>query len=169
MKQIIWSSETFYDEEARAEYENNQRQFLEDEDYCVSDPEWNEVVQGYLMDERHNLDKEVDGVIIAFADLGLWQGRRQGYRIYDHNISSIFKATEDENEWFGDGCDIRSRHIHHDGTNHVLYRIVPTREAAELVAEMIYDHELDEAGFIKCTKSLYPYVADIYGWPLLKT
>lgn len=76
MKQIIWSSETFYDDTARAVYQDSQRDFLEDEEYYVADPEWSEVVQGFLDDERNNLNCDVDGIIIAFADLGLWHGRR---------------------------------------------------------------------------------------------
>lgn len=166
MKQIIWSSETFYDDTARAVYQDSQRDFLEDEEYYVADPEWSEVVQGFLDDERNNLNCDVDGIIIAFADLGLWHGRRQGFKIYDTNIATILKSSEDENEWYGDGKDIRSRHIHHDGTNYVLYRIVPDMEAAELVGEMIYNREINEDEFIKCTESLYPYVAEIYDWPL---
>ena len=39
-------------------------------------------------------------------------------------------------------------------------------EAAELVGEMIYNREINEDEFIKCTESLYPYVAEIYDWPL---
>ena len=53
---------------------------------------------------------------------------------------------------------------HHDGTNYVLYRVAKSREDAERIADKIYNLEIDEAGFRKLTRSLYPYVADIYGW-----
>lgn len=125
-KQIIWSSDYYMNDEAREEYENSQRELLDDDGYSVSDRIWTEVVDGYLSDERMNLDQKVDGVIIAFADLGLWRGRRQGYRILGSTINDIFRVSEDDNEWYGDGFNIRGRLTHHDGTHHVLYRVVKT-------------------------------------------
>lgn len=163
-KQIIWSSDYYMNDEAREEYENSQREILDDEDYTVSDHHWADVVDGYLGDERMNLDKQVDGIIIAFADLGLWNGRRQGYKILGSIINSIFSVSEDDNEWYGDGYNIRGRLTHHDGTHHVLYRVAKDRDEAERIAGQIYNREIDEAGFRKRTRSLYPYVADIYGW-----
>lgn len=81
MKQIIWSNDSRIDDEAREYYQNFQREQLEDDCYMVSDEEWGEEVNSWLDDERFNLNKEVDGVIIAFGDLGFWYGRRQGYQI----------------------------------------------------------------------------------------
>jgi len=40
----------------------------------VSDEEWSDEVYNELGDERQNLNKDVNGVIIAFGDLGLWNG-----------------------------------------------------------------------------------------------
>lgn len=40
MKLIIWSSEYLFDAKAREEYKNSQRNILDDEDYNVSDTEW---------------------------------------------------------------------------------------------------------------------------------
>lgn len=163
-KQIIWSNDLFVDDEAREAYEEAQREFLEDDEYEVSDREWAEVVNEYLSDERMNLNKQVDGVIIAFADLGLWRGRRQGFKILGSTINDIFSISEDNNEWFGDGYNIRGTLIHHDGTHYVLYRVAKDRDEAERIAEQIYNLEIDEAGFRKRTRSLYPYVANVYGW-----
>lgn len=54
--------------------------------------------------------------------------------------------------------------IHHDGMNYALYRIAKDRSEAERIADKIYSGEIDEVGFRKRTRSLYPYVADVYGW-----
>ena len=89
MKQIIWSNDSFMDDEAREYYQDCQREYLEDDGYTVSDEEWGEEVYRWLDDERRNLNVQVDGVIIAFGDLGLWQGRRQGYQILGSNIADI--------------------------------------------------------------------------------
>lgn len=164
MKQIIWSSEYLFDDKARKEYESSQRGILDDEDYDVSDAEWAEVVNGNLSDERMNLDKRIDGVVMAFADLGFWNGRRLGYKILGHNINGIFNVSEDDNEWYGDGFNIRGNLTHHDGTHHVLYRVAKDIDEAEHIGELIFNREIDEAGFRKKTRSLYPYVAEIYGW-----
>ena len=163
-KLIIWTSDTYLDDDAREEYQQYQREILENEEYCVTDHEWAEVVDGYLADERMNLDKEVEGVIIAFADVGRWNGRRQGYRILGSTINDIFTISEDNNEWYSDGNNIRGILTHHDASHYVLYRVAKDQETAERIAEQIYNREIDEAGFRKRTRSLHPYVAEVYGW-----
>ena len=69
MKQIIWSSEDRLDDNARERYQEFQREVQDDNTYIVSDEEWADEVYGYLDDERHNLNKHIDGVIMVFADL----------------------------------------------------------------------------------------------------
>lgn len=164
MKQIIWSNDSYFDDKAREYYQDCQREYLEDDGYTVSDEEWGEEVYSWLDDERMNLNVQVDGVIIAFGDLGLWRGRRQGYQILGSNLADILRSSCDGNEWYGDGYNIRARLTHHDGTNYVLYRVAKSREDAERIADKIYNLEIDEKGFRKLTRSLFPYVADVYGW-----
>ena len=76
-KQMIWSSMDMLDDEAREQYQELQREVQEDDTYTVSDAEWADVVSGSLTDERLNLDKKIEGVIIAFASVGTWRGPRQ--------------------------------------------------------------------------------------------
>ena len=71
MKQIIWSNDSYFDDKAREYYQDCQREYLEDDGYTVSDEEWGEEVYSWLDAERMNLNVQVDGVIIAFGDLGL--------------------------------------------------------------------------------------------------
>ena len=73
MKQIIWSNDSYFDDKAREYYQDCQREYLEDDGYTVSYEEWGEEVYSWLDDERRNLNVQVDGVIIAFGDLGLWR------------------------------------------------------------------------------------------------
>ena len=154
MKQIIWSSDALLDETAREYYQNFKREELDDDAYKVS--------------ERQNLNKDVNGVIIAFGDLGLWNGRKQGYQILGDNIAGILQSTQYDAEWYGDGYDIRGRMSHHDGTNYVLYRVAENRDDAERIAAKIYNYEIDENGFRQVTRSLHPYVAAVYGWKTLQ-
>lgn len=161
---MIWSSRALMDDAAKEDYQSSQREMLDDEAYEVSDEEWAEQVYNWLGDERCNLNKEVDGIIIVFGDLGLWNGRKQGYQILGSNIADILKSQCDDAEWYGDGYNIRGRMDHHDGTNYALYRIAKDRDDAERIAEKIYNREIDEQGFRRRTRSLYPYVAAVYGW-----
>ena len=103
MKQIIWSSDALLDETAREYYQNFKREELDDDAYKVSDEEWSDEVYNELGDERQNLNKDVNGVIIAFGDLGLWNGRKQGYQILGDNIAGILQSTQYDAEWYGDG------------------------------------------------------------------
>ena len=42
--------------------------------------------------------------------------------------------------------------------------IAKDRDEAERIADKIYNREIDEEGFRRRTRSLYPYVAAVYGW-----
>ena len=93
MKQMIWSSQDLLDETAKEYYQDSQREILDDDCYEVSDEEWTEEVYRWLDDERSNLNKEVDGIIVVFGNLGLWNGRRQGYQILGSNIGWAIMAV----------------------------------------------------------------------------
>ena len=164
MKQIIWSNDSYFDDKAREYYQDCQREYLEDDGYTVSDEEWGEEVYSWLDDERMNLNVQVDGVIIAFGDLGLWRGRRQGYQILGSNLADILGSSCDDTEWYGEGYNTRVRRTPPDGAHYVPYLEAKSREDAERIADKIYNLEIDEKGFRKLTRSLYPYVADVYGW-----
>jgi hypothetical protein len=99
-------------------------------DYQLTDEEWADEVYLGLSDERGNLDKKVNGIIIAFADLGLWQGRRNAFQIFGNNIANILHTRCEDAEWYGDAYNIRGILRHHDGTNYVLYRIAKDEETA---------------------------------------
>lgn len=170
-KQLIWTCDSLLDEDARTAYQKSLHECSGDTKHNVTDEDgllslsekWANEVYLWLEDERTNLNKDVNGVIIAFADLGLWYGRRQGYKIIGNNIADILHSSHDA-EWFGDTYNIRGIEYHHDGTNYILYRVAKDMEAAERITEKIYSGEVDEAQFRKMTRSLHPYVAEIYGW-----
>ena len=85
MKHTIWSSDLYSDETARKEYVDLMKD-INGDDYEVSDEDWYEYVNDCLYDERENLNRtDIDGVIVAFADLGFWNGRRNGGKIIGNN------------------------------------------------------------------------------------
>ena len=74
------------DDEAREQYQELQREVQEDDTYTVSDAEWADVVSGSLTDERLNLDKKIEGVIIAFASVGTWRVPNSGQQHCRHPV-----------------------------------------------------------------------------------
>lgn len=165
MRRIIWSSDDLLNNAARADYQSELRKILDDDAYEVGDEEWAEEVYSWLNDQRYNLNRQVNGVIVAFYDFGLWYGRKRGAQILGNNVADILHTSWEYAEWYGDDYNIRSRMICHDGTNYALYRFAKSHKEAEHIVEKIFNHEIDEQSFRKRTCSLYPYVADVYGWP----
>ncbi len=164
IEQIIWDSDSYYDDKYRKAYEADTREMLDDEEYEVSDEEWSERINGDLGDERMNLDVEVNGEIIALASIGRWNGRCAGYNTFGSNVKNILSSDCDTAKWYGDTLNIRGRFAHHDGCNYALYRVAKDAETAERIGNMILCGNMDERKFCKMTKSLLPYVAKVYGW-----
>lgn len=117
-----------------------------------------------LSDERCNLDVEVDGYIVMFASLGLWNGRHDGGKFIGHNVKDILYSDCDYVTWYCDEYNVRCDAIHHDGTNHYLYRVVDSKEKANKILDEFRNGTMTEEKFRRLTKSLRPYVAKVYGW-----
>lgn len=117
-----------------------------------------------LYDERANLDIEVEGVIVAFASLGLWDGRRNGAKVVGTNVRDILSCDCDYMTWYCDPHNVRCDAIHHDGTNQYLYRVAKDRETAVRLVNKIAYEDMTEEAFRKSTRSLRKYVANVYGW-----
>lgn len=117
-----------------------------------------------LSDERCNLDVEVDGYIVMFASLGLWNGRHNGGKFIGHNVKDILYSDCDHVTWYCDEYNVRCDAIHHDGTNHYLYRVVDSKEKMNKILDEFRNETMTEEKFRRLTKSLRPYVAKVYGW-----
>lgn len=117
-----------------------------------------------LDDERSNLKIEVDGYIVAFANLGLWNGRVNAAKIIGTNVKDILYSSCDYVTWYCDVHNVRSEQIHHDGTNYIIYRVAKNKEEAEKLVRLVGYWDMSEEEFRRKTKSLRPYVAKVYGW-----
>lgn len=120
----------------------------------------------YLFDERMNLNKLVDGRILVIGDIGRWNGRSSGYKIIDsRNIKDILYTDCEYVEWYGDGYNIKATAIHHDGINYYEYRVIrEDREINNLLDAIYNGEEISRTKLNYYTRSLYPYVAKVYGW-----
>jgi hypothetical protein len=117
-----------------------------------------------LYDERANLDVPVDGVIVCFADLGLWDGHHQGAKKFGSYVKNILHSNCEFNDWFCDRYNVRCEASHHDGSNSYLYRVARDEEQADRLVQAIAFENMTEEEFRKATRSLRPYVAKVYGW-----
>lgn len=161
----IWNSQDILDEETFKDVRENIAECNDMKAEDVSDEEVYRVWNEYLADEHDNLNKELDGCIIAIADLGFWNGRVQGAMVIGTNLNSIFQGYSCEHhEWYADRYNVKGNFTHHDGTHHVTFRLAKDRDTAlDLVHKYAYEG-MTEAQIMRRTKSIRPYVAKIYGW-----
>ena len=155
-RRIIWTNND-YDEWCEAMADE-----ITDEE--ITPEYYNFCCETNLGDERCNLDVEVDGYIVCFASLGLWNGIHNGAKLVGTNVKDILYDNCDLITWYCDVHNVRCDASHHDGTNHYLYRVADTKEKAERLINKIAFEDMSEEEFRKATKSLRPYVAKVYGW-----
>ena len=165
-KHTIWSSEINLDD-WRDDLISEDPDLTETELYERAD----EINAWYLNDERASLDIKLDDFIIVIADLGLWYGRRRGYReIRTANVSACLYPCLDQSgiEWYVDERkDLCARESHHDGTNYYLYRVwrpETTEWQRQNFMGKIYDGTVTRKDINRYTRRLGDKVAEVYGW-----
>ena len=159
-KRIIWTNNDYNEwrEAMIADMEEGETE--DDFDY----ERYGEYCDVCLYDERANLDIEVDGIIVAFVNLGLWDGRHLGGGIVGTNVKNILHSECDYVDWYCDKYNVLCDASHHDGTNHYIYRVAKNKEQAENLIHKIAYEGMTKEEFFKATKSLRKYVANTYGW-----
>lgn len=115
--------------------------------------------------EKCNLNKTLDGKIIAIADLGLWNGRRSAYKLLGDNLNEVLGFCGcDYISVYYDQYNIKADLYHHDGTNHIEYRELKENTNYEVLLDALYNQEPVSREMIrKYTKSLRPYIKKVYG------
>ena len=130
-----------------------------------------EINGDYLDDERVNLNIQLSQPILVIGDLGLWYGRRSGYKeIESGNIRDCLYADTDYSTWYVDKLgDLRCDAIHHDGTNHYLYRAYKdgVRESQiDLLKDKLYRGIASRADVTRITRRLGDDIARVYGFSI---
>ena len=159
-KMLIWNNTPDFDDwkdDLESEYPDCSERELIDIMY-----ENNEY---WLQDERRNLNIDLPQNILVIATLGLWHGRRQGYRELGNNLSQCLSVCQyDFQEYFVDKFgDLCATDIHHDGTNHYTFRMYKQIEALK---DKIYAGTAEWTDIVKVTRRLGDYAARVYGWKL---
>ena len=174
-KHVIWSNLNLelaeWEDGLREHYEINNLSYdnYDEDDHYNTMCELNNM---YLDDERMNLNKNLSRTIIIIADLGLWHGRRTGYKLINSgNISDCLSdGVCDYREWYVDNKgEMRFTGHHHDGTNHYYYRVAKptaTEDHIDDITNALYNGDTEKAEKLikKYTDRLGDYIGDIYGW-----
>lgn len=132
---------------------------------------WSDYLASYRdyerLDEiRDELNFELPREILIYADLGLWNGRRTGYREIESGVLSQCFYSDYEPTWYVDkDNDLRCIDIHHDGTNYYLYRMYKegiSEEEKDELLENIYRGVATEEDIMELTEPIGPYINKIY-------
>jgi hypothetical protein len=134
---------------------------------------WNfidEQYNSYLEDARINLDIQLNRPIIVIADLGLWDGRKPGYKMINSgNIKDCLYTEGGYTAWYVDKLgDLRADAPHHDGTNYYLYRVFRDNISdtqIENFKNKIYSGKFTREDIVRYTKKLGDYIFQVYGKP----
>lgn len=171
VERIIFDNDIDIDDFKKMEYESFEG---DDEETArldrLTDAQWWDRLADYQSiwfdDERCNLNKETDGVIVAIADLGLWYGRRIGIRVLKSNINSILDTcyNYDNVKVYADQYNVHAELGHHDGTNYVTFRLANDSDTAERLLSMAQSGELTWDYAMRKTKSIVKDVNKIFGW-----
>lgn len=173
-RHIIWSDVSLDPDDWRDDYKD----FLEanelDDDPNNEDELYQWMVEtnaDYLNDERMNLNIQLSQPIIVIGDLGRWNGRVMGYKMIESgNIKDCLYSDTDFTEWYVDKYgDLRADAVHHDGTNHYLYRVFKdgvSDTQIENLKDKIYMGKATRADITRITKRLGDEIAAVYGFPI---
>ena len=162
---LIWSNYCLDYEDWRADLEAEYPELSEDERHYMM----YEINDGYLDDERMNLNIQLPEPILVIADLGLWTGRHSGYKeVISGNIQDCLRSENDYSTWYVDkNGDFRCDDVHHDGINHYLYRVfredASDAQRGELLSK-IYFGTATFADIDRVTRRLGDEIGKVYGW-----
>lgn len=166
-KKVIWSNYNLDYEDWKDFFDDEYPDLDEDKRIDLM----YELNNEYLDDERMNLDIPVSEEIIVLGDLGFWDGRKSGYKeIHGHSIKDCLYTDTDYATWYLDGRgDLCCEAIHHDGTNHYLYRVFKpdvsdTRK--ENFLEKVLRGTVTRADITRTTQRLGDKIAKVYGWKI---
>lgn len=170
---VIWNSDAVDEEFVKSE-----RAEMESVYPNQTDDWWwrfaEETNQEYLNCEKANLSGiEFPKEIIIFAELGLWDGRRQAYRrTHTNRVSDILKTgylrEQSEIEYWVDAYgNLRAEESHHDGTNTYLFRVFKdsvSEETEQFILNKAACGTLTKDDITRYTRRVGKEIADVYGW-----
>lgn len=163
---ILFDSTIRFDDEWLAD-------LAEDYEDGITEDELARVADAALADDFEELCAEFSNVmtdcpIMIIADLGLWSGRKSGYKMVNSRcIADCFKLGDDEFKIYTDRYNLLATGIHHDGVNHYLFREIKpsiSENAFENFLDKLYSGEATSADITRYTRSVRPLITERYGF-----
>jgi hypothetical protein len=112
---------------------------------------------------HHDLINELKQIntneIIAIADLGLWNGRKLGYKVLN-NLEDILYTNCDYIDLYSENGNIKLKGSHHDGTNYIVFREFKdniSEEQKDNFLNKIYNGKCNNKDISRYTKSINVY------------
>lgn len=118
-------------------------------------------------DEKAELKRVSEGVVLAIADLGGWNGRCSGYKELKSLEEVIYSSCDYERLYVDSNGDLRKDESHHDGSNSILYRYWKeglTEQQKENFLNKIYCGECTQKDITRYTRKAGVGIADAFGW-----
>ena len=157
--------EILYQEEVCKEFLSEVNPEIEQTEENVTQEIYYRIDQ-WFEDEILNLNKRLDGRILAIASMGLWNGRKTGYKILGNNLNEVVSCGIgcDEKHVYCDQYNVVAEGYHHDGRNYVEFREIREDKDIDKLLDKIYNQEpVSRAEIRRYTKSLRPYIKKLYG------
>ena len=170
---VIWDSDAVDEEFVR--FERAEKEF----EYPDQTDDWwwefaKETNQEYLNYAKLDLSGiEFPKEIIIFAELGLWNGRKQAYgRTHTNRVSEVLKTgylrgLSNIEYWVDAYGNLRAEESHHDGTNTYLFRVFKdsvSEETEQFILDKAARGILTKDDITRYTHRIGKEIADVYGW-----
>lgn len=126
----------------------------------IYDPLFSYWVQDELdwqyQDMIQTYEHEFPTKIIAFADLGFWNGRVFGCKIVGYELKDCFIPERgcDYVTWELNAFDLISTQCHHDGTHYITYRRLRDDKHADLLERKARQGKLTKRDITRYTVSI---------------
>lgn len=116
--------------------------------------------------EFENLNKQINNKILCIASLGLWNGRKAGYKIMSDNLRDVlYNIGCDDFYVYVENGNVRAEGYHHDGRNYVEYREIKNSNNIENLLNKIYNNEPISRQLLNYyTRPIGHYIKEIYGF-----
>ena len=169
VKHIIYTTEYDVDEYIEQHKEDAEELGIDINDREACELRALEDNQVWLEDEQYNLPHNRIGMIVGIAKIGRWNGQKTGFAEYENisiaDLLSKMLGRDGDTEIYVENGELKAKQTHHDGTNYIIYREVTNIELWSKLRVKLYNQQtFSREELNKCTSSLYPYVAKVYGW-----
>lgn len=113
-------------------------------------------------DERFEFvtrDKHIEGTVIAVANVGRWNGRKDGIKVLQGFEDVMdFMTRYDSFKIYIDRYNIKGIGHHHDGTDYLTFKEMHPRYFRNDIEDIFISYDGDVDRFVKnCTRSLRKY------------